>query len=83
MTRWAAKTHRDCDILIPAAIGNVINEKNAADIKAKLIIEAANIPTTCIGNAMLEDRGIKIIPDILANAGGVTVSYLSHRRRTR
>jgi glutamate dehydrogenase (NAD(P)+) len=66
----------DCDILIPAAIGEVINERNAYDIKAKLIVEAANIPTTCIANAILEDRGVIIIPDILANAGGVTVSYL-------
>jgi len=64
------------DILIPSAIGGVISKANAADIQAKLIVEAANMPVTCGADALLEKRGLTIIPDILANAGGVTVSYL-------
>lgn len=64
------------DILIPAAIGGVINKQNAEKIRAKLIIEAANMPVTCSADALLEDQGVAIIPDILANAGGVTASYL-------
>jgi len=63
------------DVLIPAAIGGVITEENAADIKAPLIIEAANGPVTPVADRMLFDRGVTILPDILANAGGVTVSY--------
>ncbi len=65
----------DVDILIPAAIGGVINEDNADKIKAKLIVEGANMPLTCKGDSILHQRGVIIIPDILANAGGVTVSY--------
>lgn len=65
----------DCDILIPAAIEGVITQENAAAIRADLIVEAANNPTTVGGARLLEDRGIPVIPDILANAGGVTVSY--------
>jgi glutamate dehydrogenase (NAD(P)+) len=66
----------DVDILIPAAIGGVVNKDNADQIKAKLIVEAANMPVTCGADAILESKGTKIVPDILANAGGVTVSYL-------
>jgi glutamate dehydrogenase (NAD(P)+) len=66
----------DVDILIPAAIGGVINEGNADQIQATLIVEAANMPLTCKADSMLQERGVEIIPDILANAGGVTVSYL-------
>lgn len=63
------------DVLIPAAMENQINERNARDIKAKFILELANGPTTPAGDSALADRGILVVPDILANAGGVTVSY--------
>ena len=65
----------DCDVLIPAAIDNVINDKNAARIKAPVVLEAANHPVTFEGDRILNDRGITVLPDILVNAGGVTVSY--------
>jgi glutamate dehydrogenase (NAD(P)+) len=65
----------NCDVLIPAALESVITEENADRIKAEIIIEAANAPTTPAGEAILERRGVTIVPDILANAGGVVVSY--------
>jgi glutamate dehydrogenase (NAD(P)+) len=65
----------DCDILIPAALGGVITQDNARQIEAKMVVEAANSPITTIGDAILNERGIVVVPDIFANAGGVTVSY--------
>ena len=65
----------DCDILIPAALGGVITRDNANDVKATMVVEAANSPITTIGDEILGERGIYVVPDILANAGGVTVSY--------
>src|SRR5256886_2171361 len=65
----------ECDVLGPAATENVITRKNAPQIKAKIICEGANGPTTAAADEILEKKGIFVIPDILANAGGVTVSY--------
>jgi len=65
----------DVDVLLPAALENVITTKNAAKVRAKIICEGANGPTTAAADAVLEEKGIFVIPDILANAGGVTVSY--------
>lgn len=64
-----------CDILIPAALENQIRADNAARVQARLVVEAANGPTTPAAERVLFDRGIPVLPDILANAGGVTVSY--------
>ncbi|HYT69788.1 MAG TPA: Glu/Leu/Phe/Val dehydrogenase [Gemmatimonadales bacterium] len=65
----------DCDVLVPAATENVITRKNAPDIKARIICEGANGPTSAAADEILEQKGVFVIPDILANAGGVTVSY--------
>jgi len=64
-----------CDALVPAALENQLTAKNAPQVKARLIVEAANGPTTPDADHILNDRGIMVVPDILANAGGVTVSY--------
>src|SRR5690348_14540472 len=66
---------QDCDILIPAALGGVLTKVTAPSVKAKLIVEGANAPTTTAADHIFKDMGITVIPDILANAGGVTVSY--------
>ncbi len=65
----------DVDILVPAAMGSVITSKNAGDVKAKIIGEGANGPTTPEADVILREKGVFVIPDVLANAGGVTVSY--------
>lgn len=65
----------ECDVLIPAALEDVFTEQNAESVKTKLIVEGANAPTTFEADHIFEQRGIHIVPDILANAGGVTVSY--------
>lgn len=64
-----------CDWLVPAALGGVLTEDNAAQLDCKVVVEAANEPTTPAADLALEQRGIPVIPDFLANAGGVTVSY--------
>jgi glutamate dehydrogenase (NAD(P)+) len=65
----------DCDVLVPAALENVITSHNARNVKARVICEGANGPTTANADKILEEKGVFVIPDILANAGGVTVSY--------
>lgn len=68
------------DVLIPAAAGGVINAQIAAGIQAKLVIEAANDPVIAEGDAVMQERGIHVIPDILANSGGVIASYIEWRQ---
>ena len=65
----------DCDVLVPAALQGQITEHNAGRIRAKLVVEGANGPTSLEADAILRERGVFVVPDILANAGGVTVSY--------
>jgi glutamate dehydrogenase (NAD(P)+) len=66
---------QDCEMLLPAATESVITSKNAHKIKARILVEGANSPTTPPADDILFERGVFVIPDILANAGGVTVSY--------
>ncbi len=66
---------QECDILVPAAVENQITKENANNIKASIVVEAANGPTTMEATKILTDRGILLVPDVLASAGGVTVSY--------
>jgi glutamate dehydrogenase (NAD(P)+) len=65
----------DVDVLLPAALENVITSRNASKIRAKIICEGANGPTSAAADSILDEKGVFVIPDILANAGGVTVSY--------
>ena len=64
-----------CDVLVPAALGNVLNKDNAKDVRARVILEGANHPTDPDADAVFEQNGVVVLPDIYANAGGVTVSY--------
>jgi glutamate dehydrogenase (NAD(P)+) len=64
-----------CDVLIPAAVQNQLTAKNAGRVQARMVVEGANGPTTLEADAIFQERGITVVPDILANAGGVTVSY--------
>ena len=73
----------NCDVLIPAAVGGVITSSNANNIKAKVIIEGANSPTTLNADKILNDSGILLVPDILANAGGITASYFEWVQNTQ
>lgn len=75
--------HVDCDILIPAAAGSQITIENVKKIKAKIIAEGANAPTTPNADEVLNQKGIFVIPDILCNAGGVFVSYLEYTQETQ
>jgi glutamate dehydrogenase (NAD(P)+) len=87
--RSADALELDCDVLVPAALENVLTSENAARIKAKIILEGANGPTTPEADDVFRKKGIMVIPDVFANAGGVTVSYfewlknLSHVRLGR
>ncbi|MBE9228408.1 Glu/Leu/Phe/Val dehydrogenase [Phormidium sp. LEGE 05292] len=65
-----------CDVLIPAALENQITEENVHEVQAEIVVEAANGPVTLVADRALENRGVTVLPDILANAGGVVVSYL-------
>jgi glutamate dehydrogenase (NAD(P)+) len=65
----------DVDVLVPAALGGVISNKNVNDIRARIVLEAANAPTTPEADEALTSRGVVVLPDIYVNGGGVTVSY--------
>jgi glutamate dehydrogenase (NAD(P)+) len=67
------------DILVPAALADVINEYNVEGVKAKMVVEAANLPIRPKTEKVLSDRGVMVVPDILANAGGVISSYAEYR----
>ena len=72
----------ECDVLYPAALESVLTERNAGDVKAKIVCELANGPTTPAADKILHDKTVYVIPDLLANAGGVTVSYFEQVQNT-
>jgi glutamate dehydrogenase (NAD(P)+) len=67
--------YEPCDVLVPAALGNVLRRDNAANVRASIVLEGANHPTDPQADQVLADKGVVVLPDIYANAGGVTVSY--------
>ena len=67
--------HFKCDVLVPAALADALTEKSAGGVQAKIVVEGANAPTTPAADSLLKDKGVLVVPDILANAGGVIVSY--------
>jgi len=73
----------DCDILVPAAVGGVLHAGNAARVRARLVVEGANGPTTPEAERILAERAVVVVPDVLANAGGVIVSYLEWTQNTQ
>ena len=73
----------ECDVLAPCALEQVINADNAAEVKARIVCEGANGPVTPDADQILEDRGVLVLPDVLANAGGVIVSYFEWARACR
>ncbi|HEV8547831.1 MAG TPA: Glu/Leu/Phe/Val dehydrogenase dimerization domain-containing protein [Polyangiaceae bacterium] len=73
----------ECDVLVPAALGHVLHEGNARDVRAKYVLEAANGPTSADADRIFSERGIVCVPDIWANAGGVTVSYFEWTQNTQ
>jgi glutamate dehydrogenase (NAD(P)+) len=73
----------ECDVLVPAALGHVLTEHSAKDVRARYVLEAANGPCTVGGDDVLQQRGVQCIPDIWANAGGVTVSYFEWTQNTQ
>jgi glutamate dehydrogenase (NAD(P)+) len=73
----------DCDVLVPAALGHVLSKDNAREVKAKWVLEAANGPTNVQADEIFNERGITCVPDIYANAGGVTVSYFEWTQNTQ
>jgi len=75
ISRGKSQLEIPCEVLVPAATENQITSENVGRIQTKLIVEGANGPCTAVASKMLDERGIMVVPDILANAGGVTVSY--------
>jgi glutamate dehydrogenase (NAD(P)+) len=73
----------ECDVLVPAALGNVLTDENAAEVRASIILEAANHPTDPLADAIFHKNGVAVLPDIYANAGGVTVSYFEWVQNTQ
>jgi glutamate dehydrogenase (NAD(P)+) len=73
----------DCEILVPAAVGGVLHAGNGGRVRARMVVEGANGPTTPEADRILAERGVLVVPDILANAGGVSVSHLEWTQNTQ